>query len=72
MTTDAPTIVMGQMTLKAGSVIHVAGWPVALTADAVVETNAANLPLIEADMVRVAADGNFVAGSVAPVDLGDA
>jgi hypothetical protein len=68
---DAPNVVMGRFTLKAGSVIHVAGWPVTVTADTEVETNAANIPLIDADRVRIESDGDFVAGGGAPIDLGD-
>ena len=47
---NAPNVVMGQITLEAGTVIHIVGWPVYLTAQTVVETNAANVPLIEKDM----------------------
>ena len=58
---------MGRISLKAGDMVHVAGWPMTLTADVEVETNAANIPHIEEARAQIAATGNFVAGAGAPV-----
>lgn len=45
-------VVMGKLTLRAGTVVQVAGWPVRLTADVDVEMNISNVPLVERDLAR--------------------
>lgn len=46
------TATMAQVIVKAGTMVHVNGFPVWLTADTTVECNAANVPLLELDKPR--------------------
>jgi len=39
-----------QFVLPKGTLVHVCGWPVALTADTIIETNPGNWGLIQTDL----------------------